>query len=78
MDKLYDDKLDEKITPDFYTRKFKQYSEEKDDLTESIKKHSTASTGYLNLGINLYELSQRARRSTSKPKQKTCWTSREP
>lgn len=61
MDKLYDDKLDEKITPDFYTRKFKQYSDEKDEITESIKKHSTASTGYLNLGINLYELSQRAR-----------------
>lgn len=40
MDKLYDDKLDEKITPDFYSRKFKQYSDEKDEVTESIKKHS--------------------------------------
>lgn len=61
MDKLYDDKLDEKITQEFYNRKFKQYSNEKDELTETIKRHSTASTGYLNLGINLYELSQRAK-----------------
>ena len=59
--KLYDDKLDEKITQEFYNRKFKQYSKEKDELTETIKRHSTASTGYLNLGINLYELSQRAK-----------------
>ena len=70
MDKLYDDKLDEKITPDFYTRKFKQYSEEKDELTETIKRHSTASTGCLNLGINLYELSQRAKEIYLKAKAK--------
>lgn len=60
-DEIYDGKLDEKITPDFYNRKFKQYSDEKDEITESIKQHSTASTGYLNFGINLYELSQRAK-----------------
>ncbi len=70
MDKLYDDKLDEKITPDFYNRKFKQYSQEKDEIAESIKRHSTASTGYLNLGINLYELSQRAREIYLKAKEK--------
>ncbi len=61
LDKLYDDKLDEKITSDFYNRKFKQYSDEKDEVTESIKKHSQASTSYINLGVNLYELSQRAK-----------------
>ena len=70
MDKLYDDKLDEKITQEFYNRKFKQYSDEKDELTETIKRHSTASTGYLNLGINLYELSQRAREIYLQAKEK--------
>lgn len=70
MDKLYDDKLDEKINQEFYSRKFKQYSEEKDELTETIKRHSTASTGYLNLGINLYELSQRAKEIYLKAKAK--------
>ncbi len=61
MDKLYDDKLDEKIAPDFYERKFRQYSDEKNEITDSIKRHSTASTGYLKFGINVYELSQRAK-----------------
>lgn len=70
MDKLYDDKLDEKITPEFYNRKFKQYSDEKDELTETIKRHSNASTGYLNLGINLYELSQKAKKIYLKAKAK--------
>jgi site-specific DNA recombinase len=70
MDKLYDDKLDEKITPAFYNRKFKQYSDEKDELTETIKRHSNASTGYLNLGINLYELSQKAKKIYLKAKTK--------
>jgi site-specific DNA recombinase len=70
MDKLYDDKLDEKITPDFYSRKLKQYSDEKDEITESIKKHSQASTGYINLGVNIYELSQRAKELYLKAKAK--------
>ena len=42
-------------------QKFKQYSDEKDEVTESIKKHSNASTGFLNLGVSIYELSQRAK-----------------
>jgi len=70
MDKLYDDKLDEKITPEFYSRKLKQYSDEKDEITESIKKHSQASTGYINLGVNIYELSQRAKELYLKAKNK--------
>jgi len=61
MDKLHDDKLDEKITPEFYSRKFKQYSDEKDEITEPINKHSNANTGFLNLGVSIYELSQRAK-----------------
>jgi hypothetical protein len=37
---------------------------------ETFRRHSTASTGYLNLGINLYELSQRAREIYLKAKAK--------
>ena len=61
LDKLYDDKLDEKITLDFYNQKFKQYTGEKDTVLDTIKKHSQASNGYFNFGINFYELSQRAK-----------------
>ena len=61
LDRLYDDKLDEKITKEFYERKSQQYSEEKEAITESIEKHSQASDKYCELGLNIYDLSQRAR-----------------
>lgn len=61
LDNLYDDKLDEKITKEFYERKFRQYSEEKESIAQAIEKHSQASTKYFELGINVYELSQKAK-----------------
>src|SRR3989339_363191 len=70
LDKLYDDKLDEKITLDFYNQKFKQYTGEKDTVLETIKKHSQASNGYFNFGINFYELSQRAKQIYMTAKEK--------
>lgn len=60
IDKLYDEKLDGKITEAFYQQKFKQYSEELTAVDKSINKHTNASLKYLELGINLYELSQNA------------------
>jgi DNA invertase Pin-like site-specific DNA recombinase len=61
LDKLYDDKLDEKISKEFYERKFRAYSEEKEIVLQGIQKHSQASDKYFELGINIYELSQQAK-----------------
>lgn len=61
LHKLYDDKLDEKITKEFYELKFKQYSNEKEEAVHSLEKHSQADTKYSELGINFYELSQRGK-----------------
>ena len=61
LDKLYDDKLDGNITEEFYNRKFQQYTEEKEKVLEAIEKHSQASNKYFELGINIYELSQKAK-----------------
>lgn len=61
LDRLYDDKLDEKISEEFYDRKFKQFAQEKEQITDSIKKHSQANIKYYELGINFYELSQKAK-----------------
>ena len=58
---LYDDKLDGKITPEFYEQKFKQYTEEKEEIVSSIKKHSNAQTKYFELGMSILELSQKAK-----------------
>ncbi len=60
LDRLYDDKLDEKITKDFYERKFKQYTEEKEAILQAMNKHSKASNKYFELGMTVYELSQKA------------------
>jgi len=61
LDRLYDDKLDEKISSAFYERKAREYSAEKETIAESIQKHSRASDKYCELGIYLYEFSQKAR-----------------
>ena len=58
---LYDDKLDGKITPEFYEQKFKQYTQEKEEIVASIEKHSNAQTKYFELGISIFELSQKAK-----------------
>jgi len=58
---LYDDKLDEKITPEFYDQKFKQYAQEKNEVVASIKKHSNAQNQYFELGIGILELSQKGK-----------------
>lgn len=62
MDNLYDDKLDENITPELYKRKFKQYTEEKETIVQAIQKYSQASNKYFELGVNIYELSQKAKK----------------
>ena len=58
---LYDDKLDGKIPLEFYERKFKQYTREKEEIVRSIEKHSNAQTKYFELGISNLELSQKAK-----------------
>lgn len=60
LDRLYDDKLDNEIDQETYERKRKQYLEEKDEVFKSIKKQSTADEKYKKLGMNLFEVSQRA------------------
>jgi DNA invertase Pin-like site-specific DNA recombinase len=61
LDRLYDDKLDGKISEEFYERKFKQYLKEKEEIESAIKRHEKANLKYYELGLNLYELSQKAK-----------------
>ena len=61
LDKLYDDKLDNKITEDFYQKKFQQYSAELKSVTDSIKKQGDSTIDYYELGVNIYDLAQRAK-----------------
>ncbi len=60
LDKLYDDKLDGKISEEFYQKKFIQYSEELKGVDKSLSKHTNASVKYFEVGMNFYDISQRA------------------
>lgn len=60
LDRLYDDKLDGKITEEFYQRKFQQYSADMKSANDTVNRHNNASLKYFELGINIFELSQRA------------------
>jgi len=60
LDRIYIDKIDEKITEQAYNDYDKRYKTELQDVLKSIENHSNANNKYHELGLNLYELSQRA------------------
>ncbi len=68
IDKLYDDRVDEKITKEFYERKQSQYELELNDILEAIDKHTKANISYLKLGINILELALKGREVYEKMK----------
>jgi hypothetical protein len=61
LDRLYIDKLDEKITQEFYDENFQRFSKEKEQIAKQIAKHSKSGTEYIGLANNIYELSQKGR-----------------
>lgn len=61
LEMIYDDKLDGKITQEFYEGKFKQYTEEKETALSLLKKHNEANTKYYELGASVIELASKAR-----------------
>lgn len=60
VDTLYDEKIDGNITPEFYDKKFTQYSKELDEITASIERHKNANVSYVELGSAIIDLTQRA------------------
>ncbi len=59
IDKLYDDKVDEKIDEEFFQHKFNQYTQERFEVLEQMKKHAHADTSYFELGVSILELAHR-------------------
>ena len=60
LEALYLDKLDKVITPEFFSSKSHEWQEKLTGLRTKIDGHGKAHTNYLNEGIELLELSQRA------------------
>jgi site-specific DNA recombinase len=60
QDMLYADRLDRRISTEFYDAKRAEIESELDRIQESMRRHSEADKKYFDLGINLFELSQLA------------------
>ncbi len=60
IEALYLDKLDKIITPEFFAAKSCDWQEKLTDLRTQIDRHGKAHTSYINEGVELLELSQRA------------------
>ena len=60
IDRLYDDRLNEKVPEELYERKYKQYKEEQEAVIESLKKQQVVDFRYKEMGMSLFELSQKA------------------
>jgi len=52
LDGLYDDKLDKKITQEFYDKKFEQYSKQQDTVLGAIQRLKEANINYYELGTD--------------------------
>lgn len=60
LNQMYIDKLDGKIETDAYNRNLQDFSSERQEVAEKIKKHSVADQNYKEIGSNLLEIALRA------------------
>lgn len=61
LERLYEDKLDGKINLDFYGRKFKEWTIEKQVLLDELSKLGDANTKYYEAGFAIHELALKAK-----------------
>ena len=59
IDKAYEDKLEGKITEDLWASKFKQWSDQKENLQIKLNAQQKANESYYETGVRLIELSNR-------------------
>lgn len=60
LDKLYDDRLDGFIEPDFFERKAREWRQTQKRLADQIAEYETASHDYVHDGVRLLELAKKA------------------
>src|SRR5205809_3327594 len=62
IDAMYMDKLDSRIDAEFFDRKAAEFRSDQCRLLRDLEVHQTANHGYIEEGIKLLELAQRAHR----------------
>lgn len=60
IDAMYVDKLDGKISQDFYDTKSDEWRQEQEEIRSKIEKHESANISYMEEGIKILELAQKA------------------
>lgn len=68
LEAIYEDKIDNKISPEFYNRKFTEYTKEKEDALESLKKLNEGNIKYYEAGFAIHELASKASEIYKSPK----------
>jgi len=61
LDRLYDDKVDGIISEDFFEKKHQLYAQELEDITSKINSHDLANLKNFEMGLNIFDLAQRAK-----------------
>ena len=62
LDKIYDDKIDGKISEDFYQKKYEQYKLEQEEVMDSLNKHKNANLKYYDMGSTFLQMAKEARK----------------
>lgn len=60
LDRLYEDKVDGSITQEFYKTKHQMWSQEFEEITQKLTGQDAANLKSYEMGLNIYDLSQRA------------------
>ena len=61
LERLYEDKLDEIITANFYKKKAKEYTDEKENILSELKNLENNNTQNYEVGFKIHELALRAK-----------------
>jgi DNA invertase Pin-like site-specific DNA recombinase len=71
LEAIYEDKIDGKITPEYYLKKFTEYNEQKEEATEALKRLNNGNAKYYEAGYALHELALKSYEIYKSPKATT-------
>ena len=60
LEAIYEDKIDGKITGEFYDRKFQEYTKQKEEILNSLNRLNKTNTKYYEAGYAIHELACKA------------------
>lgn len=62
LDRMYEDRLDGKITEEFYDAKFNEYTARLEQVELDMKQHDQADVNYYDFGVKILELAKNAQK----------------